>query len=131
MKEDEIKQAITQLRESLTGRGITLIEVEDEVTLGTSKEASAHIESLTKEELTRDLGKAGLETLSIILYQGNPGEFTIRELAETVIALTGSKSELHFRPLPADDPKQRQPDLSNTTAALGPAGGCSSIRSAP
>src|SRR5207342_3012903 len=42
---------------------------------------------------------------------GNPGEFTIRQLAEKVIALTGSKSQLEFRPLPADDPLQRQPDI--------------------
>lgn len=53
------------------------------------------------------------------LNLGNPGEFTIRELAETVIGLTGSSSELRFLPLPADDPKQRQPDLTNTTAVLG------------
>ena len=49
---------------------------------------------------------------------GNPTEFTIRELAETVIELTGSKSQLNYHPLPSDDPKQRQPDLSNTKAAL-------------
>ena len=43
---------------------------------------------------------------------GNPGEFTIRELAEKVIALTGSKSRLTFRPLPQDDPTQRKPDIT-------------------
>jgi len=43
---------------------------------------------------------------------GNPGEFTIRELAETVIELTGSRSEITFLPLPADDPLQRKPDIS-------------------
>ena len=43
---------------------------------------------------------------------GNPGEFTIRELAEHVIALTGSSSRLINLPLPADDPKQRQPDIT-------------------
>ncbi|MBP6693477.1 MAG: SDR family oxidoreductase, partial [Xanthomonadales bacterium] len=45
------------------------------------------------------------------LNLGNPGEFTIRQLAEQVIALTGSRSKLEFRPLPADDPTQRQPDI--------------------
>ena len=50
---------------------------------------------------------------------GNPSEFTILELAEMIIELTGSKSELRFLPLPTDDPKQRQPDLTNTKAALG------------
>lgn len=50
---------------------------------------------------------------------GNPGEFTIRELAEIVIEMTGSKSELRHLPLPTDDPCQRQPDLTNTRAAIG------------
>ncbi len=67
---DEIKTALAILRESLKGRGITLIEWEDDITLGTAKEVSDIIESLNKEELSKDLGKAGLETLSIIIYQG-------------------------------------------------------------
>ncbi|HET9483493.1 MAG TPA: UDP-glucuronic acid decarboxylase family protein [Xanthomonadales bacterium] len=50
---------------------------------------------------------------------GNPGEFTIRQLAEQVIAQTGSRSTLVFRPLPADDPTQRQPDISLARARLG------------
>ena len=43
---------------------------------------------------------------------GNPGEFTIRELAEQVIRLTGSKSGIVYKPLPSDDPKQRCPDIT-------------------
>jgi UDP-glucuronate decarboxylase len=43
---------------------------------------------------------------------GNPNEFTMLELAESVIALTGSSSKLSFMPLPQDDPKQRQPDIT-------------------
>lgn len=43
---------------------------------------------------------------------GNPGEFTMLELAEKVLALTGSKSKLVYRPLPGDDPKQRRPDIT-------------------
>ncbi len=43
---------------------------------------------------------------------GNPGEFTIRQLAELIIAMTGSKSEIVLRPLPDDDPVRRQPDIS-------------------
>ena len=50
---------------------------------------------------------------------GNPGEFTIREIAEKVIDLTGSSSKLHFMPLPQDDPQQRKPDLTKTKEALG------------
>jgi UDP-glucuronate decarboxylase len=50
---------------------------------------------------------------------GNPTEFTIRELAEHVIALTGSSSRLVARPLPEDDPRQRRPDISLAGRALG------------
>ena len=53
------------------------------------------------------------------LNLGNPGEFTIRELAEKVVALTGSKSEIVCKPLPSDDPKQRKPDISKAKALLG------------
>jgi len=49
---------------------------------------------------------------------GNPHEMTIRQLAELVIAMTGSKSELVAKPLPADDPLQRQPDITRAKAAL-------------
>jgi UDP-glucuronate decarboxylase len=50
---------------------------------------------------------------------GNPGEFTMIELAETIKALTGSKSELIHKPLPVDDPKQRQPDIRLAKEAMG------------
>lgn len=50
---------------------------------------------------------------------GNPKEFTIRELAEKVLCLTQSKSKLVFKPLPQDDPKQRQPDIGYAKTALG------------
>ena len=50
---------------------------------------------------------------------GNPGEFTIRELAEHVIRLTGSRSKLVFKPLPADDPRQRKPDITLAKNMLG------------
>jgi len=50
---------------------------------------------------------------------GNPGEFTILELAEKVIRLTGSSSKIVFRPLPSDDPKQRRPDIRLAKEKLG------------
>ena len=50
---------------------------------------------------------------------GNPGEFTMIELAERVLRLTGSRSRLVFRPLPQDDPKQRQPDIGLARSLLG------------
>jgi len=50
---------------------------------------------------------------------GNPGEFTMLELANMVIRLTGSKSQIIFMPLPQDDPKQRRPDISLAKSKLG------------
>jgi UDP-glucuronate decarboxylase len=50
---------------------------------------------------------------------GNPGEFTIKELAEKVIALTGSASKLIYKPLPEDDPLQRKPDITLARKELG------------
>lgn len=53
------------------------------------------------------------------LNLGNPAEFTIQRLAEQVVELTGSPSTIVHKPLPADDPKQRRPDISRTTEQLG------------
>jgi UDP-glucuronate decarboxylase len=50
---------------------------------------------------------------------GNPGEFTMIELAEAVIRLTGSASSMVFRPAPVDDPRQRQPDITKARGKLG------------
>jgi UDP-glucuronate decarboxylase len=50
---------------------------------------------------------------------GNPGEFTILELAEKIISLTGSSSKIVYMPLPSDDPMQRQPDISKARTILG------------
>lgn len=59
------------------------------------------------------------EDLTVPVNIGNPGEFTIYELAQKVIALTGSKSKIIHMPLPADDPKQRKPDISLAQSKLG------------
>src|SRR5690606_10534087 len=50
---------------------------------------------------------------------GNPSEFTILELAEQILELTGSKSRIERKPLPMDDPKQRQPDITRAREQLG------------
>jgi len=50
---------------------------------------------------------------------GNPGEFTIKQLAEEVIGLTGSRSKIMYQPLPSDDPRQRQPDITLAKEKLG------------
>ncbi len=49
---------------------------------------------------------------------GNPGEFTMLELAEKVLGLVGSKSKLVFRPLPQDDPRQRKPNIELAQSKL-------------
>jgi segregation and condensation protein B len=68
--EDEIEVGIAELTVKLKNRGIQVIRKEDEVMLGSHADMGHIIEALVKEELVKDLGKAGLETLSIILYRG-------------------------------------------------------------
>jgi dTDP-glucose 4,6-dehydratase len=50
---------------------------------------------------------------------GNPVEMTIKQIAETIISMTGSTSQIVYRPLPTDDPKQRRPDITRARALLG------------
>jgi UDP-glucuronate decarboxylase len=50
---------------------------------------------------------------------GNPNEFTMLELAELIVTLTGSRSTLAFKDLPGDDPKQRKPDISRAQSWIG------------
>lgn len=69
-EEGEVKRGIEELKESLSGRGVQLLTDGGAVELRTTPECSELIEKIRKEELTRDLGKAGLETLAIVAYQG-------------------------------------------------------------
>lgn len=69
VSEEEIKNALENLKMNLNNRGLAVVEKDDEVTLGTKSELSDLIEDLQKEELNKDLSKAALETLSIILYK--------------------------------------------------------------
>ncbi len=69
--ETEISASLEILEQNLENRGVSLIRKNDEVMLGTNPEISSLIEKLTKEELSRDLGRASLETLTTILYK-NP-----------------------------------------------------------
>lgn len=66
---EEISEALIKLEQNLLERGIVLVKKDDKVVLGVNKELSSLIESLRKEELNKELSKATLETLSIILYQ--------------------------------------------------------------
>jgi segregation and condensation protein B len=65
----EINESLEKLKENLKSRGIVLQEKENDITLGTAPELSDLIEKLQKEELNKELSKASLETLSIILYK--------------------------------------------------------------
>jgi segregation and condensation protein B len=67
--QNEINEGIEKLKENLKERGIVLLEKENEITLGTAPELSGLIEDLQKEELNKELSKASLETLSIVLYK--------------------------------------------------------------
>ncbi len=67
--EEEILAALVRLEERLSTTGIRLLRNGNNVTLGTSPESGALIEAMTKEELSRDLSKASLETLAIVLYK--------------------------------------------------------------
>ncbi len=68
--DDEALSGIVMLEKKLLGRGIVLIQNGDEIMLSTAPAMSATIETLLKEEISKDLGKAGLETLAIVLYRG-------------------------------------------------------------
>ncbi len=113
-----IKACVQELENSLKGRGLTLVQTDEEVMIGTAKELSPLIEQLTKEDLTRDLGKAGLETLSIVLYQGPISRANIDYIR-------GVNSQFILRNLlirglveRIDNPKDARSFLYKTTLAL-------------
>ena len=68
------------------------------------------------EAMTRMMATGPAETGPINI--GNPNEFSVRQLAEIIIDLTKSASRIIYRPLPSDDPKQRQPDISKARERL-------------
>lgn len=69
-KPEEVKEALKSLQNFYKDRGMVLVSNGEEYSFGTHPENSALIESLQKEEFSRELGRAGLETLSVILYRG-------------------------------------------------------------
>jgi segregation and condensation protein B len=69
-KPDEVKDALKKLQGFYKDRGLTLITNGEEFSLGTHPDNSALIEKIQKDELSRELGRAGLETLAVILYRG-------------------------------------------------------------
>ena len=67
---EEIEEAAVKLGTTLSSRGIRLLRVQDQLELVTAPEASEAVNNVRKEELVRDLGKAGSETLAVVLYRG-------------------------------------------------------------
>jgi dTDP-glucose 4,6-dehydratase len=97
----------TFLRQALEHRPITIFGD------GTQTRSFCYVDDLVRGLIA--LAESGAhEPINI----GNPQEFTLLELAETIIDLTDSKSEIHHQALPADDPKQRRPDISLARMAL-------------
>ncbi len=96
--------------QALTGKDITLYGD------GSQTRSFCYVDDLV-EAMIRMMGTDRDTTGPINV--GNPKEFTIRELAELVLELTGSKSKLVFELLPADDPKQRQPNIAKAKEKLG------------
>ena len=73
----DVEKAVEELEVNLQERGLVLVRKDDQVMLGTAPESSQYCEKLIKEELDKNMGKAGLETLAIILYKGEVGKADI------------------------------------------------------
>lgn len=69
VKEGDVRDAILVLRDRLSNTGLSIIESGSDIMLGTNKDASSFLEAMRKDELSRELTKSSLETLSIILYK--------------------------------------------------------------
>jgi UDP-glucuronate decarboxylase len=98
------------VRQALTGEDITIFGD------GSQTRSFCYRDDLV-EGILRMMG--GPDDFAGPVNLGNPGEFTIRELADLVLAATGSRSRIVHEPLPADDPTQRQPDISLARERLG------------
>jgi segregation and condensation protein B len=70
---EEVETSLTSLSVKKEGTGLSVVVTDSEATLGTNKEASIFLEKLRKDEITKELSKATLETLSIILYKSSTG----------------------------------------------------------
>jgi dTDP-glucose 4,6-dehydratase len=98
----------TFLRQALTDRPITVFGT------GSQTRSFCYVDDLIRGMIA--LAESG-EHMPVNV--GNPDEFTLLELAETVIEVTGSRSEIVFEALPTDDPQVRQPDISRAKEVLG------------
>ena len=108
MRPSDGRAVPTFVRQALEGKPLTVFGD------GTQTRSFCYVDDLIRGLV--QLAESG-EHLPVNL--GNPGEFTLNELAETVLRVTGSKSELVYEALPVDDPQVRQPDITRARQLLG------------
>ena len=108
MRPSDGRAVPTFVRQALEGKPLTVFGD------GTQTRSFCYVDDLIRGLV--QLAESG-EHMPVNL--GNPGEFTLNELAETVLRITGSKSELVYEALPVDDPQVRQPDITRAQQLLG------------
>ena len=106
VSKEEIDEAILNIKNNLANRGIALIEKEKEIMLGTAPELSKLIEDLQKEELNKELSKASLETLSIVLYKNGASRAEIDYIR-------GVNSSFTLRALSVRGLVEKMPDIKD------------------
>ncbi|HTG86998.1 MAG TPA: NAD-dependent epimerase/dehydratase family protein, partial [Pyrinomonadaceae bacterium] len=109
MLEDDGRVVSNFIVQALRGQALTLYGE------GQQTRSFCYVDDLI-EGLIRLMNTEGLHDP---INLGNPGEFTIKQLAEEVIKICGSQSEFTHLPLPADDPRQRKPDITKAQTLLG------------
>src|SRR5215211_6088392 len=107
MRPNDGRAIPTFLRQALTGKPITVFGD------GSQTRSFCYV-----DDLVRGLFLLATSGEHLPVNLGNPGEFTILELAETVVRLTGSSSEIVYEALPEDDPQQRRPDITRAKQIL-------------
>jgi dTDP-glucose 4,6-dehydratase len=108
MRPNDGRAVPTFVRQALEGKPLTVFGD------GTQTRSFCYV-----DDLIRGLVLLAESTEHLPVNLGNPGEFTLNELAETVIRVTGSKSEIVYEALPVDDPQVRQPDITRARQLLG------------
>jgi nucleoside-diphosphate-sugar epimerase len=108
MREDDGRMVPNFMQQALLGKPITLYGD------GTQTRSVQYIDDLI-EGVIRLMKSEETRPVNI----GNPVEYSVREVAEMIIELSGSQSEISHQPLPEDDPKQRCPDITRAREALG------------
>jgi dTDP-glucose 4,6-dehydratase len=108
MRPNDGRAVPTFVRQALEGKPLTVFGD------GTQTRSFCYV-----DDLIRGLALLAESTEHLPVNLGNPGEFTLNELAETVIRLTGSKSEIVYEALPIDDPQVRRPDITRARQLLG------------